>query len=166
MHKDEQVSETNACEGELIQVAAEIKGAVQEFGEEIAEFRSFFTGPIPPPEVLRAYEGSLPGLADRVVSMAEKEGEHRRRQEVKALDAEIAINTRLANSHISDVRRGQIFAFLIGIIALGVGGSTAVLGQPVVGGLLGSGGLIGLVSAFINGRKNDSGTKNAPKNTD
>jgi uncharacterized membrane protein len=144
------------CEGELVEVAAKIQGAVQEFGEEIAEFRSFFTGPVPPPELLHAYENALPGLADRLVSMAEKEGEHRRLQEAKALDAEIDHNNKLINSYVTDTRRGQLLAFLIGVFAIGVGGAVAVLGEPEVGGLLGSGGIIGLVSAFINGRKNNT----------
>lgn len=154
-----QDSDDNACKGELVQVAAELRGAVQEISEEVTEIRSLFTGPIPPPELLHAYEQILPGLADRVVLMAEKEGDHRRRQETKGLDAEIKINSLLASSYIADVRRGQIFALFIGIFAIGVGGSVAVLGQPIVGGVLGAGGLIGLVKAFIDGRKDDSNTK-------
>jgi len=59
---------------------------------------------------------------------------------------------------MADTRRGQIFALFIGIFAIGVGGSVAVLGQPIVGGVLGAGGLIGLVKAFIDGRKNDNTT--------
>lgn len=159
-----QDSDDNACKGELVQVAAELRGAVQEISEEVTEIRSLFTGPIPPPDLLRAYENILPGLADRVVSMAEKEGDHRRRQETKGLDAEIEVNFLLATSYTADVKRGQKFALCIGICAITVGGLVAVLGQPVVGGLLGTGGLIGLVKAFIDGRKNDSNTKDVTQN--
>lgn len=37
-----------------------------------------FVGPIPPPELLAKYERTLPGLADRLVLIAENESEHRR----------------------------------------------------------------------------------------
>ncbi len=34
-----------------------------------------FSGPIPPPEMMRAYEDVLPGSADRILKMAEREQE-------------------------------------------------------------------------------------------
>ncbi|HEU4884383.1 MAG TPA: DUF2335 domain-containing protein [Longimicrobium sp.] len=37
-----------------------------------------FIGPIPPPDVLAKYERALPGLADRLVGIAERESDHRR----------------------------------------------------------------------------------------
>ena len=36
-----------------------------------------FSGPLPPPNVLSAYEDLLPGAADRIITMAEKQLEHR-----------------------------------------------------------------------------------------
>lgn len=44
-----------------------------------------FTGPIPPPAELAAYEQALPGLADRLVTVAERESEHRRVVQMRAL---------------------------------------------------------------------------------
>lgn len=40
-----------------------------------------YSGPLPPPHVLRDYEDVLPGLADRIVTMAEKQLDHRMRLE-------------------------------------------------------------------------------------
>lgn len=37
-----------------------------------------FSGPLPPPQVLAQYESILPGSANRILSMAEKQSEHRR----------------------------------------------------------------------------------------
>lgn len=37
-----------------------------------------FTGPLPPPKLLSEYDQVLPGLAERIVKMAETEGNHRR----------------------------------------------------------------------------------------
>jgi uncharacterized membrane protein len=36
-----------------------------------------FSGPLPPPDLLDAYERTMPGLADRIVKMAEKEQSER-----------------------------------------------------------------------------------------
>src|SRR5688572_22006183 len=47
--------------------------------EEVVEFFSAsFTGPLPIPTLLREYDNVLPGLAERIVAMAEDEGEARR----------------------------------------------------------------------------------------
>jgi len=37
-----------------------------------------FSGPLPPPDLLLEYDQVAPGLAERIVLMAEKEGDHRR----------------------------------------------------------------------------------------
>lgn len=47
--------------------------------------RTSFSGPLPPPEVLRGYESVLPGLADRVVKMAENQSAHRQRLESRVI---------------------------------------------------------------------------------
>ena len=58
----------------------QIQGEIQQ---------STFLGPLPPPEVLAKYEAINPGFANRIVAMAEAEGDHRRNQEKKSLDADI-----------------------------------------------------------------------------
>jgi len=49
------------------------------------EVRTSFSGPLPPPEVLHGYESVLPGLADRVVKMAENQSAHRQRLESRVI---------------------------------------------------------------------------------
>src|SRR3989344_1868165 len=49
------------------------------------EVRTSFSGPLPPPEILRDYEHVLPGLADRVVRMAENQSVHRQRLESRVI---------------------------------------------------------------------------------
>lgn len=44
-----------------------------------------FTGPIPPPEILAKYEDCFPGLAERIIVMAEKEQTRRHDIESKKL---------------------------------------------------------------------------------
>lgn len=48
-----------------------------------------FEGPIPPPSLLSGYEDLLPGAADRIITMAEKQQGHRIAQENKMTDAEV-----------------------------------------------------------------------------
>lgn len=44
-----------------------------------------FIGPIPPPDQAAKYERALPGLADRPVTIAERESEHRRALQRRAI---------------------------------------------------------------------------------
>ena len=39
--------------------------------------RAVFQGPLPPPEVLAGYEATLPGAADRILKLAERQAAHR-----------------------------------------------------------------------------------------
>lgn len=67
---------------------------------------SAFAGPLPPPDLLAKYEKALPGLADRIVTMAEAEGAHRRRLHQRAM-------------RLSEL--GLAAAFAIAMTALGGG---------------------------------------------
>lgn len=42
---------------------------------------AFFSGPLPPPEVLKGYDDACPGAAERILAMAEKQADHRRSME-------------------------------------------------------------------------------------
>lgn len=106
------------------------------------------SGPLPPPELLRGYEQACPGGADRIIRMAETEGEHRRRMEDKMLDAQVESMRR----GYREGRLGQIFAFSIAAIFLVGGSYVAIHGQPWAGGVFGSVGIASIVSAFIWGR--------------
>ncbi len=54
-------------------------------GEVQVVARTSFSGPLPPPEILRGYESVLPGLADRVVKMAENQSFHRQHLESRVI---------------------------------------------------------------------------------
>lgn len=100
------------------------------------------TGPIPPAEELEKYEKLLPGLADRIVKMAEKEQTHQHDLQKTGLKGEIL-----------EARIGQILGFLIGFGALGYGSHTAIAGAELTGGFIGVGGIGSLVAVFVYGRK-------------
>lgn len=45
-----------------------------------------FSGPLPPPDLFREYDEVLPGAAERILSMTEREMEHRHRMESRSLE--------------------------------------------------------------------------------
>lgn len=116
-------------------------------------------GPLPNPELLAHYEAVLPGLADRIVAMAEAEGTHRHEMDKKVVDAQI--------DDVRDQRtieqRGQWFGFGIGLAAFLTCYLTTRSGHPVTGGFIGTSGVAGLVSAFIIGRRDHERPKTQEK---
>jgi uncharacterized membrane protein len=99
---------------------------------------SHFEGPLPPPEILHGYEVVLPGAADRIIQMAEVEGQERRSRQEKRLTAEIATE-----------KRGQYLSFcLAGGVCTG-GIYLLALGQPIHGLVALLTPLAGLAGMFI-----------------
>ncbi len=62
-----------------------------------------FIGPIPPPNIIAGYEDVIPGSADRILSMAERQSSHRQQMELREIKAESR-----------DSLLGVIFAFMLG----------------------------------------------------
>src|SRR5690606_22269969 len=49
---------------------------------------SSFTGPLPPPEILKSYDSIVDGAASRIIKMAEIQADHRRALEWKSREYE------------------------------------------------------------------------------
>ena len=99
-----------------------------------------FSGPIPPPSVLRGYEEVCPGAAQDIINMAKKEQDHRHDRERGGQEAAIA-----------DTKRGQWLGLGIAVIVMLIAAAVTVFGQPLVGGLLGTLDLVALVTVFVLG---------------
>lgn len=56
--------------------------------------RAEFQGPLPPPQVLAQYNEVVPGLAERVVQMAESQSRHRQELERQVVAANVAAEKR------------------------------------------------------------------------
>ncbi len=119
-----------------------------EPGNQVVVQERHFSGPLPHPEILRQYDELAPGLSERIVRMAEQEGEHRRELENEAVEIE-RVKVEYA---WREVVVGQVFALVIALSGIIAGGIVAVKGQPAAGGLIGGLGIGGIVSAFILGR--------------
>lgn len=106
------------------------------------------SGPLPSPEVLRQYEATSPGAAERLIRLAEQEAEHRRKMESEI----IAIQGRDQHSYRQSEFWGQFFGFSMGSIAILGAVFAAVHGAQIAASFIGTTGVGGLVSAFILGR--------------
>lgn len=108
---------------------------------EIHQQVELFRGPLPPPDVLKAYNEATDDAADRILRMTEAQGEHRRK-------AEAAIITK----GLAGTERGQWFGFIIAMTAL-IGGILLLLFDKNIQGYATIGaGFAALVSAFVVGR--------------
>jgi len=65
---------------------------------------------LPPPEILRKYDELLPGSAERIIAMAERQGAHR-----QGLESEVVI------SNCKNERLGMVFCFVICAMAIVAG---------------------------------------------
>lgn len=126
----------------------EVKKVVMEMA------KAEFTGPIPPPSIIEGYERVLPGSADRIIAMAEKQSEHRQKMENKMISAESR-----------DSLLGVIFAFLLGmgciIAAVIMVYKAPENGGAIAGALLGVTGIGSITSGFIINTR-----RQGPKNND
>lgn len=96
----ENVSNTQREEASVAELKdEEVKQVVSQVIREIQ-----FSGPIPPPNIINEYEKILPGAADRILAMAEKQSSHRQSMEKKMIEAESR-----------DSLLGILFGFLLGI---------------------------------------------------
>lgn len=108
---------------------------------------SMFQGPLPPPSMLADYEDILPGAAERILALTEKEQNGRLSSRDRALNGEISKDT-----------RGQWMGFVITFTVLIIASVFAWRGNTVFAGTLIAIDLIGLATVFVIGRQ--------PKNKD
>lgn len=96
-----------------------------------------YQGPVPSPDMLREYEQVLPGLAERLVQLTEKEQKHRHGSDHTAYTLAI---------------RGQSMAFAVVVIIILAAVYFGATGNPVLAGILVGIDLAALVTAFIAGK--------------
>ena len=97
-----------------------------------------FSGPLPPPAMYSEYERALPGSAERILVMAEKEQNHRIAWEETALGASVR-----------ETKLGQWLGFFIAVACIGAAIFLAVNGRDVVAGIALGISAVGLVGRFL-----------------
>ncbi len=103
---------------------------------------SSFSGPLPPPEILKKFDDVVPGAAERIIKMAEGQFIHRTELEKKVIE-----------SDISRSKWGQILGFVIAVVGLVVSAVVAVYASATAGTIIGAGTLASLVGAFMQSTK-------------
>lgn len=120
-------------------VPTPVKSQIEDALESVLERHEFFAGPIPPPALLRQYDDIVPGAAERLLSMAERQLDHQINWE------HVSLQSQSRNSFA-----GLVFGFLIGIGLIGGAVFCAVIGQERVALALVGASALGLVPAFVN----------------
>ncbi len=108
-----------------------------------------YSGPLPPPQILRQFEEIVPGSAERILSAFEKESEHRR--EIEKVQAGIGKHAIL--HELADRRMGLVFGGLAAFGALGLAALALVLGHPLGAVATVIGTVASLAGVFIYGRR-------------
>lgn len=108
---------------------------------ELTVMERSFSGPLPPPETLSKYNEILPGAAERIVAMAEKQQMHRQNLEKKVVFGNAASQT-----------RGNYLGFFVAMTAILGGLWLIYLGKEVTGLVAIITPIIGLVGVFVYGK--------------
>jgi uncharacterized membrane protein len=124
---------------------------------DITAITASWRAPLPPPDALQRYEEILPGSANRILEMAEKQHEHR-----------ISIERTIVFGNSRRAYLGLAAGFIIS--ALGIGGGIYLIatGHDWAGLALAGVNLTGLVGVFVYGSKarRDERNRNAENMTE
>lgn len=104
-----------------------------------------FSGPLPPPDILKKFDEVVPGAAERIIKMAEEQSAHRKDLERKVIESDIARS-----------KWGQVLGFFIAITGLAISAIIAIYGSAIAGGIIGVGTLASLVGVFMYGSSSRS----------
>lgn len=100
--------------------------------------QELFSGPLPHPEHLAAYKEISPDIPERIMRMAENQSEHRRKLESARDESNLKLEA-----------RGQVFGFVIAMIAVIGGIYLMANGQSLEGAATAIPPVAGLVGLFI-----------------
>jgi uncharacterized membrane protein len=101
-----------------------------------------YSGPLPSPTIIEAYERIAPGTAKAIVSQFEKQGDHRREMERTVIQGEL-----------SRSNAGLAAGTLIGLAGMAVAAYALSLGHPATGATIIGTVLAGGVGTFIHGTR-------------
>lgn len=128
---DEPQSESQLPQADLGSVPAPVREALshsglrpQEISTTLAAFSATatWTGPLPPADQVEAYERVLPGSFNRLLSMAERQQDHR-----------IDLEKTVASGSIARARHGMYLGFALAVIVLAIGAAAIFTGHQTAG---------------------------------
>jgi len=105
-----------------------------------AEISRQFSGPIPPPDVLREYDNILPGSAERLIKMAEVQSAHRQGLESKVI-----------GSDVYRANAGLWIGAIVAALSIAAGSYLVSIDHDVAGTTIATGVVVSLVGVFVYG---------------
>ena len=135
-------------------IPAKERGKLQK---RIVQMSYYRCGPLPDPSELAAYSQIIDDGANRIMKMAEAQSHHRIEMEKLVIGQQQKL-----------AARGQIFAFILGVLGMGLGGWMVHLGNPGFAVVFFGGTLVSLVVAFLTSKsdqKKDLANKRPPVST-
>ncbi|MDT8448159.1 MAG: DUF2335 domain-containing protein [bacterium] len=120
------------------------------------------SGPLPRPEVMGGYEKILPGAAERIMAMAERQAAHRQELEREQVVNQVKLLSTREEKLWGNARLGIWLAFIICLVVVSVGAWLVASGNVIGGGV--ALGLSSLAAAFIYGSQGKR-TPDAPRET-
>lgn len=113
------------------------------------------SGWLPTPDYMRQYDAILPGLAERIVALPEREQAHRHGVVDTMVKGEVALK-----------RRGQSFAMASVVLFLGFSGLLVYCGQFDWAAKVAMFGIVGIVGIFVTGKWADAKAAQATEGKD
>lgn len=110
------------------------------------------SGPLPDPMSFAAYDQTTPGAGERILAMAEKEQAHRHSTESLL----IRTQTEDMRKEHWDVRLSHVCALIAVLALLGVSTLLVCTDYPVYGSLLSGATVVGVITAFVQGKRQAS----------
>lgn len=110
--------------------------AVEEYTE------TFHAGPLPSPQTLLEYDNVVPGSAERIISMAERQAQHRQK-----LEKTVVTGGSLRSN------AGLVFGFILSLSFLAASVYLVTQGYAWPGTALGTIDIVGLATVFVIGKR-------------
>ncbi len=112
-----------------------------ERSSHITAYQQTWSGPFPSPHVLREYNQIIPNMAERILDNFESQTKHR-----------IEIEKEIVFSRSENMKKGQIFAFIIALCLIALSFYCVYMGYQVLAGTICGTTITGYASAFIYGQ--------------
>ncbi len=110
--------------------------------------KSSHSGPLPSPETLKGYESIVPGAANRLITMLEKQVAHR-----------ITVEEKVVNGNFAKIKRGQYMGLFLTIFMSGIALLMAFNGFVYIAGIILSVVVTGLATIFVLNREPKTSAK-------
>ncbi len=132
------------------------KEKTQQISQIIKVSRESFSGPIPHPRIVGGYKEFIPDAPERILTMAEKEQQHRIDVENEMLTQNKMNITNSKNANLIS----QIFAFILILVLICTGAMLTLYGHQAVGITIFGTTILGVAGVFVTGKLSQRNSDN------